>query len=136
MEYQILKAPKIKILVGEDDIVSADVIKLLFKQRSCVVDIVSSGEQFIKQIGKKNYNFALINVELDEINGFETTRIIRERNDTHSNIPIILLTSDPYELCKDRAIEVGIDGYIAKPLTAKKRDVLLKDIKTRKFRRI
>jgi Response regulator containing a CheY-like receiver domain and an HD-GYP domain len=57
----------------------------------------------------------LLDVKMPELNGFETTKVIREREKDGKHIPIIATTSYAMIGDKDKCIKAGMDDYVSKP---------------------
>jgi CheY-like chemotaxis protein len=71
-----------------------------------------------------------MDVQMPELDGLETTKIIRKRKDFLQirNIPIIALTAYAMAGDKDKCFNAGMDGYLAKPVDIKKLEKLLKSL--------
>jgi len=104
----------IKVLVAEDIPLNQLLMKTLLDDFGFERDIAANGKIAIEKLQKKSYDIILMDLQMPEMNGFETTEYIR--NTMNSKIPIIALTADvtTVDLAKCRA--VGMNDYIAKPV--------------------
>src|SRR6185503_16134314 len=104
----------IKVLVVEDMALNQLLMKTLLDDFGFERDIAGNGRIAIEKLQTKSYDIILMDLQMPEMNGFETTDYIR--NTLHSNIPILALTADvtTADLSKCRA--VGMNDYIAKPV--------------------
>lgn len=102
------------ILVAEDDDISYALIEILLSQRGNKVLHASNGKEALK-VFKENPRISLILMDLKMplMDGFEATREIRK---TNNEIPIIAQTA--YALAGDdkKALAVGCNDYITKPI--------------------
>ena len=63
------------------------------------------------------FDLLLMDVQMPEMDGFEVTAAIREReNTTGTHIPILAMTANALRGDKERCLEAGMDGYVAKPI--------------------
>ncbi len=104
----------IKVLVAEDIPLNQLLMKTLLDDFGFERDIAANGKIAIEKLKEKVYDIILMDLQMPEMNGFETTEYIR--NTLNSKIPIIALTADvtTVDLAKCRA--VGMNDYIAKPV--------------------
>lgn len=113
-----------KILVVEDDKSNQMVIRqILDKMGYKQVDIASNGFEAIRMWEKKTYHVILMDIQLPEIDGIDTTNIIREKEKKRKNktkIPIIALTAHALKGDKEKFLEKGMDGYVQKPVDPQK----------------
>ncbi|MEO8788632.1 MAG: PAS domain S-box protein, partial [Chitinophagaceae bacterium] len=104
----------IKVLVVEDMALNQLLMKTLLDDFGFERDIAANGKLAIVKMKKKSYDIILMDLQMPEMDGFETTRYIR--NTLKSKIPIIALTADvtTADLVKCKA--AGMNDYIAKPV--------------------
>jgi CheY-like chemotaxis protein len=101
-----------KILVVEDDDMNFIYIRQLFKILEISFERVKNGNSAIENCQKTQYDAIMMDIQLPGINGYDTTRKIREFNST---IPIIAQTAsvNPYE--SDLAFQAGCNDILVKP---------------------
>jgi CheY-like chemotaxis protein len=104
----------IKVLVVEDIALNQLLMKTLLDDFGFACDIATNGKIAIEKLQVKSYDIILMDLQMPEMNGFETTEYIRYK--MNSLIPIIALTADvtTADLAKCKA--VGMNDYIAKPV--------------------
>jgi two-component system, sensor histidine kinase and response regulator len=65
-----------------------------------------------------NFDMALMDFEMPEMNGLEATRVIRGREkETHRHLPIVAMTAYAMKQDRDKCLEAGMDGYLTKPVS-------------------
>lgn len=105
-----------KVLLIEDNRIAQIAAKVNLAEVGCKVDLASTSREAILLAEEKEYDIIFMDIGLDEIEGFEITRIIKERKGKNSSTPIIALTAHGENLYKDRALEVGMNDFLIKPL--------------------
>lgn len=108
----------IRILVAEDNEFNAMVIKddLSWYIPDVKLTIVANGLQALEALKQENFDLVLMDVQMPEMNGYDTTQAIR-RLDQGSEIPVIALTASLLKNQIDKCYEAGMNGYIPKPYT-------------------
>ncbi len=92
--------------------------RLLEKQGHGVA-IAGNGLEALAAIEKDSFDLVLMDVQMPEMDGFETTRVIREKEArTGRHLPIIAMTAHAMKGDEERCIEAGMDGYVSKPINA------------------
>lgn len=104
----------IKVLVVEDILLNQLLMKTLLDDFGFERDIASNGRIAIEKMESKSFDVILMDLQMPEMNGFETTEYIR--NTMNSKVPIIALTADVTTADLARCTEVGMNDYIAKPV--------------------
>jgi signal transduction histidine kinase/DNA-binding response OmpR family regulator len=110
----------LKILVAEDNPVNQLLATRLLEKRHHQLVVVGNGLEALGALERhrnKAFDLILMDVQMPEMNGFEVTRIIREREKKHSgHIPIIAMTAHAMKGDRDRCVAAGMDGYVSKPI--------------------
>jgi len=107
----------IKVLVVEDIALNQLLMKTLLDDFGFERDIAANGKIAIEKLQNKSYDIILMDLQMPEMNGFETTEYIR--NIMNSKIPIIALTADVTTVDLAKCKAVGMNDYIAKPIDEK-----------------
>jgi len=110
----------LRILLAEDDSAAQLIGRRTLEKMSHRVEVASSGVEALQMLERDHFDLVFIDLEMPRMDGFETTRIIREREaDSGQHIPIIAMTAYATEEDEARCLEAGMDGYIAKPVNPK-----------------
>jgi CheY-like chemotaxis protein len=81
------------------------------------ISVAGNGLQALDLLEKGHFQVILMDVQMPEMDGFETTRAIREREKlTGGHIPIIAMTAHAMMGDRERCLEAGMDDYISKPI--------------------
>ena len=107
----------IKVLVVEDVKLNQLLMKIILDDFKFKCDIADNGKVAIEKMQKETYDIILMDLQMPEMDGFETTEQIRIK--MHSNIPIIALTADITTADLEKCRAVGMNDYISKPLDEK-----------------
>ncbi len=108
------KNEMMNILAVDDSEVNLVVLKKMLKKIEANIDCVTSGQEALKQIQLKDYDVVLMDLQMPIMDGFETTRAIRNLNgEKYQSIPIIAVTANSMGDVMNN--EVAIDDFIEKP---------------------
>ncbi len=107
----------VKILVVEDYSITQKIIQLLLEDKFCVIDFVETGQQALFYFKKTKYDLIFVDIGLPDLNGLDVCEIIRK---TNFCIPIFIISAYSNIEYKEKAMQLGINNYIEKPLTAEK----------------
>jgi two-component system cell cycle response regulator DivK len=106
------------ILIVEDEPRNLKLLRDLLQRFGYEILEAPDGEQGVKLAGEKIPDMILMDIMMPKMDGLEATRIIKADEKT-KHIPIIALTSYAMKGDREKTIEAGCDGYIAKPIDIK-----------------
>lgn len=111
-------SPKMSILLAEDNLVNQQITCAILKKFNYKADVAENGLEVLKALKNKNYDLILMDVQMPELDGLETTDIIRKDNDFihFRNIPIVALTANAMKGDQEKCIAAGMNDYLPKPL--------------------
>jgi CheY-like chemotaxis protein len=118
-------APAGRVLVAEDNPVNQLVVQGMLDKRGYAYDIVSNGREALDRLAAGDYVALLMDVQMPELDGFETTARIREREGADDHLPIVAMTASAMEGDRERCLAAGMDDYISKPLRPDQLDAVL-----------
>ena len=99
--------------------------KVLQKLGFKFVDQARSGKEAIEMSEIVNYELVFMDCQMPEIDGFEASTIIREREEKIGDTKIIAVTADAMKGAREKCIDAGMNDYISKPVdTAKLQSIL------------
>ncbi len=105
------------ILLAEDNLVNQKITMKILEKRGWKVEAVGNGQEVLDKLNKESYDVVLMDAQMPILDGLTTTRMIREDNKkTGKYIPIIALTARAMEEDRQKCLEVGMDGYVSKPI--------------------
>lgn len=103
-----------KVLIVEDVEFNQLLVKGLLDEFGFVSDIATNGKRAIEKLVKETYDVILMDLQMPEMDGFQTTTYIRDV--LRLKIPIIALTADVSTVDIEKCREAGMDDYISKPI--------------------
>lgn len=107
-----------RVLVVDDDRSNQIVVQALLREAGYKAEVAGSGKEALRLLNDRLYDLALMDSQLPDISGLETTLRIRsgEAGTSNSRIPIIALTGSTEENAQRQALAAGMDEYLAKPV--------------------
>ncbi len=106
-----------KILVVEDNKINQVVTKKLLENNNFKCNIVDDGYAALELISKTHFDAILMDINMPIINGFETSKLIREKG---IQTPIIAVTAFDKQDIEEKIIDAQIDEVIVKPFESHK----------------
>lgn len=112
------------VLIVEDNSLNQRVAKQLIQRLGPRVDAVSSGPEAIAAFRRHTYDLILMDCQMPDMDGYETTRRIRElerqlvsaEHGIGRRIPIVALSANALSGDREKGIDAGMDDYLTKPL--------------------
>jgi PAS domain S-box-containing protein len=102
-----------RVLLVEDNIINQQVGQATLGRMGARVDTASNGLEALHMVGQFSYDVILMDINMPELDGLETTRRLRARG---FKTPIIALTANAMKGAKEEFLAAGMDDYVSKPL--------------------
>ncbi|MBK7661216.1 MAG: PAS domain S-box protein [Betaproteobacteria bacterium] len=110
-------AAGLEILVAEDHPVNQLLIRRLLEKGGCKVSVAGDGREALDLVKARAFDIVLMDVQMPEMGGLESTRKIREhQGPLGQHVPIIALTAHAHESDRAMCLAAGMDDYLAKPV--------------------
>lgn len=115
-DYYDFVAPEAKVLIVDDNPINLTVAEGLLEPLSMQIDKALSGPEAVEKIEAKKYDLILMDHMMPEVDGIETTHLIRRFHKEYDSVPIIALTANAVSGVKEMFIKEGMNDFIAKPI--------------------
>jgi CheY-like chemotaxis protein len=113
METQGLSGPQ--ILVADDDPLSRELVVESLGSQGCTVLVAADGEQALAALERQHIDAVLLDLHMPVLDGYGVLDRLRDAP-PQRRPALIVLSADPSREARERAIELGADGYLMKPL--------------------
>ena len=90
-------------------------MRKLCEGKSINVKVATSGKEALDILKDENFDIIFMDIQMPDISGYETTRIIRDMENIDEHSPIIATTAFALVGDREKCIEAGMDDYLAKP---------------------
>ena len=114
------------ILVADDDPINMLLISEVLRRMGFEVIQVSNGKEALERLPHCEPVIIFMDVNMPEMDGYTTTRHIRQMEEPWCNIPIIALTADAMKGDREKCLEAGMNKYISKPFRLDEIDEVLR----------
>jgi CheY-like chemotaxis protein len=107
---------KVNVLLVEDNLINQMVTTGLLRMMGMDVTVANHGGEALSKITDKSFGLVLMDLQMPEMDGFESTNKIRAMEDPYfKNVPIIAFSASYIIDTKQKAIELGMTDFIDKP---------------------
>lgn len=114
------------VLVVEDSPTMRQLISFVLKRLPVEVVEAKDGVDALKRIAGKRFDLIITDINMPVMDGLKLVSIVR-KDDIHKNVPIIIITTEGGAEDKERALALGANAYITKPIQAPKVLTIVKD---------
>jgi signal transduction histidine kinase/CheY-like chemotaxis protein len=107
-----------RVLLVEDNFVNQRVAVYMLSKLGYQVDVAKHGRQAIDMLSRTVYDLVLMDCQMPEMDGFEATRVIRDRTSQvlDHEIAVVAMTANAFPEDRDRALASGMNDFLAKPV--------------------
>jgi signal transduction histidine kinase/ActR/RegA family two-component response regulator len=110
------KRHPLDILLVEDNVVNQKLALRVLSRMGYNADVAANGREAVEAVEHRHYDLVLMDVQMPEMDGFEATKRIVERLPPAARPRIIAMTASAMDSDRERCLDAGMDGYIAKPI--------------------
>lgn len=104
------------LIVDDVTLNQAVAVKMLEKIGMTAVP-VSSGQEALDRLQKERFDIVFMDCNMPELDGYETSRLIRSMNAPAAGLPIVAMTANAMKSDRDKCFSAGMNDYLPKPLT-------------------
>ncbi|MDB5358732.1 MAG: hypothetical protein JWO51_29 [Rhodospirillales bacterium] len=104
-----------RVLVVEDNLINQLVAEEILSQAGFMVEIASGGQAAIEMATASLPDLVLMDIQMPEMDGYETTRRIKALSPAAALLPIVALTANAMEGDRQQCLAAGMIDYVAKP---------------------
>jgi CheY-like chemotaxis protein len=109
-----------RILLAEDNLINQRLAARLLGRRGHTVAVAGTGSEALSILDRESFDAVLMDVQMPEMDGFEATRAVRNRElRSGLHLPIIAMTAHAMKGDRERCLASGMDGYVSKPIDVK-----------------
>ncbi len=105
----------LRILVAEDNELNLQLMGLMFQQLGFAFETAKNGQEAVEKVREQEFDLVFMDVQMPVMNGMEATKEIRKISGKESLV-IIGLSANAFEDDQNKALEVGMNDYLTKPL--------------------
>ena len=108
-----------RILLAEDNDLNAEIAMTLLQENGLEVERAADGLLCVAALQNHPadyYDAILMDIQMPHMNGYQATQTIRSLRDPRRNIPIIAMTANAFDEDRQKALEVGMNEHLAKPI--------------------
>ena len=104
------------MLVVDDNPINQRVAVKMLEKLGCRVDLAGTGMEALAAICRHPYPLVFMDCQMPELDGFETTRLIRSQEPPGAHLPIIAMTANAMAGDREACLSAGMDDFISKPI--------------------
>lgn len=106
----------LQMLLVEDNLINRKVAQKMLRRLGHNADLAVNGKEAVQALERRPYQIAFMDIHMPEMDGIETTRIIRERLVSEEQPHIVAVTTYNLEYSREMCFQSGTNGYIGKPV--------------------
>jgi signal transduction histidine kinase/CheY-like chemotaxis protein len=113
---RLFAGTSLRVLVAEDNVVNQKVAAKMLERLGLRADVAADGQEAVQMYDMRPYDLILMDCHMPEMDGYAATAEIRRREGSRGRIPIVAMTAEAMEGCRENCLQAGMDDYIAKPV--------------------
>jgi len=120
-------AESAKVLIVDDNEINLKVASGLLRLHSINADTVTSGREALEMVQKNDYDIVFMDHMMPDMDGIETTEVIRNMGGKYLKLPIIALTANAIRGAKEMFLLHEFNDFLSKPIDSEKLGIILRE---------
>ncbi|WP_316745841.1 response regulator [Pedobacter gandavensis] len=108
----------IRVLIVEDNPINQLLVIKLLENQGYGITVAGNGRIALEEYDKQSFDIILMDLQMPELDGYETTRIIRKMTGERGDIPIVAMTAHTIKGELEKCVSIGMNDYISKPFNS------------------
>lgn len=120
-----------RILLAEDNDLNAEIVVTILEESGLTVERTADGELCIEALKAHPagyYDAILMDIQMPNMDGYQAAKLIRDLPGNYRTIPIIAMTANAFDEDRQKALSVGMDAHLAKPVDVKRLFGILRNV--------
>jgi len=109
-----------RVLVVDDNLVNRKIASRMLQRLGCEFATASGGLEAIELYQREPFDAVLMDCQMPELDGYETTVRIRTLEEGGAHVPILALTASALSEDRQKCLDAGMDGFLTKPISLEK----------------
>lgn len=115
INYKLAEDYPLSILLVEDNLINQKLAQRILEKMGYVIKIANNGLEAIEKIKDSDFDLVFMDIQMPEMDGIEATKYIINNFDKKPKI--VAMTANAMQEDKETYLEIGMDGYISKPIS-------------------
>jgi signal transduction histidine kinase/CheY-like chemotaxis protein len=108
----------IKVLIVEDNTINQLLAIKLLQKKGYQIMVAENGKIALHKYNQLDFDIILMDLQMPEMDGYETTIHIRNLDSYKKNVPIVAMTAHTIKGESEKCLKIGMNAYISKPFQA------------------
>ncbi|MEQ1793454.1 MAG: PAS domain S-box protein [Nitrospira sp.] len=104
------------LLVVDDNLINQKVAVKMLEKLGYRVDVAGNGKEALLALARHAYHLVFMDCQMPELDGFETTKLIRSHEHASQHLPIIAMTANAMAGDREHCLSAGMDDFVSKPV--------------------
>ncbi len=126
VDRELARRLPLRILIADDNVINQKVAHLLLENMGYRADLAANGLEVLEAVARQRYDVVLMDVQMPELDGLETTRRIHDDLEQDRWPKIIAVTAGAMRGDREKCLAAGMDDYVSKPVQADELQAALK----------